>query len=112
LTIEVTERPVDVPRVQATFKDKIAVSSLSDYVFMVHLERIGDETKQQAEKYFPHGYDVNLVDIQEWLCNTLVTVGVKGRKHFQERVVHHLSGDQIPKVLKVAWNEEVEKLTV
>lgn len=112
LTIEVTERPVDAPRVHATFKDKIAAGTLSDYVFLVHLERIGDEAKQQAERYFTHGYDVNLVDIQEWLINTLVTVGVKGRKYFQERVVHHLSEDQIPKVLKVAWNEEIENLTV
>jgi len=111
LTIEVTERPVDAPRVQATFKDKIAASTLSDYVFLVHLERIEDEAKQQAERYFTHGYDVNLVDIQEWLINTLVTVGVKGRKYFQERVIHHLSGDQIPKALRVAWNEEIENLT-
>jgi hypothetical protein len=111
LTIEVTERSVDVPRVQATFKDKIVASTLSDYVFLVHLERIGDAAKQQAEKYFPHGYDVNFVDIQEWLINTLVTIGVKGRKYFQDRIVCHLSGDQIPKVLKVAWNVEIENLT-
>jgi len=51
------------------------------------------------------------VDIQEWLTNTLVPVGLKGREYFQGRVVHHLSGNQIPKVLKVAWNEEIDNLT-
>lgn len=111
LTIEVTERSVDVPRVQATFRDKIASGEPSDYVFLVHLERIGDEAKQQAGKYFFQGYDVNFVGIHEWLIHTLVTVGIKGRKYFQERVVHHLSKDQIPKVLKVAWNEELVGLT-
>ncbi|MBI4641756.1 MAG: hypothetical protein HY731_13755 [Candidatus Tectomicrobia bacterium] len=112
LTIEVTERPVDAPRVQATFKEKIAATTLLGYVFLVHLERIGDEAKQQAGRYFTQGYDVNFVDIHEWLINTLVTVGVKGRKYFQERVIDHLSGDQIPKALKVVWNEEIENLTV
>lgn len=110
LTIEVTERPVDTSRVQATFKDKIAAMILPDYVFLVHLERIGNEAKQQAEKYFAQGYDVNFVDVREWVINTLVTVGVKGRKYFQERLIHHISGDQIPKMLKVVWNEEIEKL--
>jgi len=71
---------------------------------------LGDEAKQQVEKYFAHGYDVNFVDIQEWLINTLVIVGVKGRKHFQERIVYHLSKDQVPKILKLAWNEEMGKL--
>jgi hypothetical protein len=61
-------------------------------------------------KYFAQGYDVNFVDLQEWLINTLATVGIKGRKHFQEGIIHHLSEDQVPKTLKVAWNEEIGKL--
>jgi hypothetical protein len=111
LTIEVTERPVDASRVQATFKEKIAPGALADYVFLVHLASIGDEAKKQVEKYFTQGYDVNLVDIQEWIISTLVTVGLKGRKHFQDRIAHHLTGTQVFKALKVAWNEELQKLT-
>lgn len=111
LTIEVTERPVDAARVQATFTDKISPSMLSDYVFLVHMQRVGDEAKRQAERYFTHGYDVNLVDIKDWLVHSLVTVGVKGRKQYQERVVHHLSGSQVPKTLKVAWNAAMASLT-
>jgi hypothetical protein len=110
LTIEVTERPVDASRIRATFTEKIAPGALSDYVFLVHLEQIKDDAKQQVEKYFAQGYDVNFVDLQEWLINTLATVGIKGRKHFQEGIIHHLSEDQVPKTLKVAWNEEIGKL--
>ena len=111
VTIEVTERPVDASRVHATFKDKIAAKALMDYVFMVHLVRVGDEARQQAEKYFTQGYDVNLVDIQEWITNTLVTVGLSGRKLFQDKLLHHLSQQGVTKILRVAWNEDVEKLT-
>jgi hypothetical protein len=111
MTIEVTERPVDVPRVRATFKDKIAPRSLSEYVFLVHMERVGDEARHQAERYFAQGFDVNFVDIRDWLVNTLVTVGAKGRRLFQQRVVCHLSGDRVHKALKVAWNEEIGHLT-
>lgn len=110
LSIEVTERPVDTYRVQATFRDKIAPMAVPDYVFLVHLERIEDEATQQTEKYFAQGYDVNFVDIAEWIVNTLVTVGREARKCFQHKLIHHLSGDQVPKMLKVAWNEEMEKL--
>lgn len=111
LTIEVTERPVNAHRVQRTFEEKIAPISLSDYVFLVHLERIEDEAKQQAEKYFTQGYDVNFVDIQGWLIHSLVTVGVIGRKSFQENIRRHLASEQISKAIKVAWNEEIQKLT-
>jgi hypothetical protein len=51
------------------------------------------------------------VDLQDWLTNSLVTVGVKGRRYFQERIIHHLSGEQVARALKVAWNDEVERLT-
>jgi len=111
ITVEVTERPVNASRVVATFTDKIAPLTLTDYVFAVHLEQIGDQAKQQAEKYFAQGYDVSFVDIQEWVTNTLAIVGNKGREHFQQRIIYHLSGEQVPKALKVAWNEEIARLT-
>jgi len=107
LTIEVTERPVDVSRVRATFTEKIAPAGVHDYIFLLHLSDVSTEAKQLVERYFAQGYDVNFVDIQEWLVNTLVTVGVEGRAHFQERMLQNLSGEDIPKALKVAWNEEM-----
>jgi hypothetical protein len=109
-TIEITERPVDVSRVIATFTDKIAPLHIPDYVFAVNLKQIEDQAKQQAEKYFTQGYDVNFVDIEGWLINCLVLVGSKGRHLFQEMVIPHLSDEQVPQALKVAWNEEVTGL--
>jgi len=111
LTIEVTERQVDAARVRATFRAKIATAGLRDYVFVVHLERVQEEARQQAEKYFSQGHDVSFADIREWLVNSLVTVGAEGREHFHSRMREHLGGSEIPKALKVAWNDEVEKLT-
>jgi len=110
LSIEVTERSVNDSRVRGTFRDKITAMGVLDYVFLVHLETIGRQAREQAEKYFAQGYEVNFVDINEWLSNTLVTVGRKGRKFFQDRLTQHLGQDQVPRVLKVAWNEEMEKL--
>jgi hypothetical protein len=110
LSIEITERSVDESRVRGAFRDKISPLGVLDYVFMVHEERIGAEAKEQAEKYFAQGYDVNFVDIREWISNTLVTVGREGRKDFQERVITHLQEEGVKRALRVAWNQEMEKL--
>jgi hypothetical protein len=67
LTIEVTERPVDVSRVIATFTEKIVPLNLPDYLFAVHLRQIDDSARLQAERYFTQGYEVNFVDIETWL---------------------------------------------
>lgn len=111
LSIEVTERSVDNARVADTFKDKIAPMAVYDYVFLVHVDRIDRDAQDQAERYFAQGYEVNFVDIEEWLFNTLVTVGREGRKHFQERGITHLEQEGVKRVLRVAWNQEMEKLT-
>jgi hypothetical protein len=111
LSIEVTERSVDSARVTDTFKDKIAPMAVHDYVFLVHVDRIDRDAQDQAERYFAQGYDVNFVDIGEWLFNTLVTVGRDGRKQFQARLIEHLRREEVTTAVKVAWNEEIEKLT-
>jgi hypothetical protein len=110
LTIEVTERPVDVHRVRATFTEKVAGAGIHDYVFLVHLRQIGDEVRQQVERYFAQGYDLNFADIEEWLVNTLVTVGVQGRQAFQQRILFHMSKPDVPKTVKIAWNQEIGQL--
>ncbi len=111
LTIEVTERRVDASRVQATFRTKIATAGLSDYVFAVHLARVSEDAKRQAERYFSQGHDVSFVDLRGWLVNSLVVVGVEGRMLFHDRMREHLADPEVSKMLKLAWNEEVEKLT-
>lgn len=111
LSIEVTERSVDNARVTDTFKDKIAPMGVHDYVFLVHVDRIDRDAQDQAERYFAQGYDVNFVDIREWLFNTLVTIGRNGRKHFQTRLIEHLRREEVTTAAKVAWNEEIERLT-
>lgn len=110
LTIEVTERVVDAHRIIATFTEKIAPLNITDYVFAVRLNQIDERANKQAERYFPQGYEINFVDIEGWLINILTLIGVKGRMVFQERVIEHLSRDQIPKALKIAWNEEIARL--
>ena len=111
LTIEVTERSVDAPRVQATFRAKIATAGLSDYVFAVHLARVEEEALGQAEKYFSQGHEVVFADIRDWLVNSLVTVGSVGRAMFHRKMREHLAAASTLTALRVAWNEEVERLT-
>jgi hypothetical protein len=111
LSIEVTERSVDNARVTGTFKDKIAPKAVHDYVFFVHVDRIDRDAQEQAERYFAQGYDVNFVDIKGWLFNTLVTVGREGRRQFQAELIEHLRREEVTTAVKVAWNEELEKLT-
>jgi len=83
----------------------------SDYVFLVRLARVDEQARQQIQRYFAQGYDVSTVDIHEWIINSLATVGARGRQHFQDRVVHHLSAGTVPKSLRVWWNEAISGLT-
>lgn len=108
MVIEVTERPVEMERLQRTFTDKIA-GSTSDYVFMVHLRTLDPEVKEQADRYFAQGHEVNFVDITEWIRNALVSTGSRGRRTFQAEVISLLGGPEVPKTFKVAWNEEVQR---
>ncbi|MDI6897677.1 hypothetical protein [Methanocella conradii] len=51
------------------------------------------------------------IDIRGWLINSLVIIGVRGRRIFQDKMISHLSDKSVPKALKVAWNEEIERIT-
>ncbi len=111
VVVEVTERSVDRSRVRSAFQEKVSPASVRDYIFAVHLNRVQPEAIEQAERYFHFGYDVNFVDIHEWVCNCLATVGAPGRNVFLSRLIAHLSADWIPATLKHAWNEEIAHLT-
>jgi hypothetical protein len=110
MVLEVTERPVNRARLLETFKTKIArQEEPGDYVFMVRLETIDPAVVEQAERYFAQGYDVNFVDITEWLRNTLASLGRPGRQAFQERMVAVLSSPEVPRLTRLAWNEELQQ---
>jgi len=108
MVIEVTERPVEAVRLDSTFATKIA-GTVADYVFMVHLESIDPEVRKQAERYFAQGHEVNFVDIAEWVRNTLASLASGGRAVFQQRIVSLLSASKVPRLVKLAWNEEIKK---
>jgi len=109
MVVEVTERPIDAARVRATFNDKIAPGRIRDYMFMVHADQVSTEAREQADRYSMLGCEVSFVDILEWLTSTLATIGPEGRQYFQECLIRHLSDESVPTVLKVMWNEEVER---
>jgi predicted peroxiredoxin len=109
MVIEVTERPVDTHRLAATFATKIAPAN-AEYVFMVHLTSVGPDVIEQAERYFAQGHEVNFVDIAEWVRSTLASTGAAGRRAFQAAMVETLAAPDVPKTVKLAWNEELERV--
>ena len=110
LAAEITERVVDSHRVRTTFHTKIAVSGISDYLFLVtaHPELCA---KEQARQYFSQGHEVNFADIQTYILATLLSVGVTGRAAFNRVLVDRLDRPDVPVAVKVAWNTAIEKLT-
>jgi hypothetical protein len=113
LAAEVTERIVDKTRVISTFGDKIVPAGIKDYVFFVKLRTAGPdmEASRQAQQYFNQGHEVNFVDIRQWAVTTLLTFGHKARAAFIGEMVTLLDNENVKKNLKVAWNEQIQKLT-
>ncbi len=111
LAAEVTERPVGKERLIATFQNKISLSGVRDYLFFVRTDSVRDEAKRQAAQYFAQGYEVNFVIIEDWLPMVLATIGPDGRLGFNERLLDMLGEDGVPRLLKVAWNDQITKLT-
>lgn len=107
MVMEVTERPVNGRRVAGTFTSKIAPAP-ADYVFAVHLDRVDAEAFRRAERYFAQGYDVDFVDLSAWVYDTLATLGSAGRRAFQENMVELLSGSDVPRAIRLAWNEALQ----
>ncbi len=107
---EITERPVGRSRVEATFRTKIAVHEIEDYLFFVDSGKMEEGAFEQAYRYFAQGHEVSFVDIKEWIVMSLVTAGRKGRAVFNRHLVKLLEGPDVPKTVKVAWNEQVQKL--
>jgi len=111
LSAEVTERKVDKSRVIATFNTKIAPAGIEDYLFFLKEPPESEELKQQAKQYFSQGHEVNFVEIKNWILMTLATLGHAGRSRFGEAMVERLQAPDMPKSVKVGWNEQLAKIT-
>jgi hypothetical protein len=110
LAAEVTERPVERDRVVATFQTKIAQQGIEDYLFFVRTQ-VDEDVQRQARQYFAQGHEVNFLDMSVWLRTMLATVGRAGRDVFNRVVVERLQAVDIPATLKVAWNDEIARIT-
>lgn len=112
LVAEVTERPVDISRVVATFQTKIAPQGIEDYLFFIKPSGASLEVRQQAHQYFAQGHEVNFLEIKVWILMMLATMGRKGRQIFNQHVIEILGAADVPRTIKVAWNNQIENLTV
>jgi hypothetical protein len=110
MAAEVTERPIDRSRVVATFNTKIAPTGIEDYLFFTRISGVDPEAKQQAHQYFAQGHEVNFLEIKEWILTTLATIGKSGRASFNNILINLLDSTEVPRTLKVAWNEQVASL--
>jgi len=110
LAVEVTERCVDKSRVVATFDTTVAPSGIEDYLFVVKDRGDVAEAMKQARQYFSQGYEVNFVEMKQWICAVLAVLGAKGRARFVDKLVEYISGEDVPAGLKQAWNDIVVQL--
>lgn len=111
MAAEVTERVVDRSRVVSTFMTKISPAGIEDYLFFVKPSGFTQEARKQAHQYFVQGHEVNFLEIKTWILVALATVGKKGRDIFNKTLVTLLDAQDIPKTLKVNWNEQISRLT-
>jgi len=107
LAIEVTERPIEEPRVVATFVSKISPARIADYLFVHGSERPTAGARRAAFGYFAQGHDIGFVPVQDWLSNSLATIGSAGRERFIEHFLARLSSADIPAPMKLRWNDLV-----
>lgn len=110
MVAEITERPVDKNRVTATFQTKIAPHGIEDYLFFV-TSKVDEDAKRQARQYFSQGHEVNFMEIKNWILTILSALGKPGRELFNKSLVEKLDAEDIPPSLKLAWNEQIAKIT-
>ncbi len=110
LAVEVTERPVDQTRVTTTFQTKIAPTGIQDYMFLVG-DGVDEEAVRQARQYFAQGHEVTFQEIKNWILTVLATLGRRGREAFNRILIAKLESDDTPAALRVAWNEQLARIT-
>ena len=111
LAAEVTERVVVQSRVVTTFQAKILPAGIEDYLFFIRLDAVQAEARHQAQRYFAQGHEVNFLVIEQWILMLLGTMGGAGRDRFTRVVIGLFSTSDVPTYMKVAWNQQVERLT-
>jgi len=110
LSVEVTERPIDRARVEATFNNKILKHNLVDYLFFYASIAPTDEARVLVRRYFNQGHDINFLPLEEWLIHSLATIGGRYRPEFTGQVIGLLRNRDVPTGLKLAWNAKVRNL--
>lgn len=110
LAVEVTERPIDRPRVEATFNQKVLLYRLTDYLFLHGAMEPTSEARVQARRYFGQGYELNFLPVREWLLHGLTMIGSRHRPEFTAQSIALLTDRDMPTALKLAWNETVRGL--
>jgi SacI restriction endonuclease len=113
MAAEVTERDVDKSRVASTFASKIAPGGIRDYLFFVRVKKTSpdEDAMRQAQQYFVQGHEVNFVDVRLWALHVLATIGAGGRHQFNVELEDLLNGEDVPRKMKVAWNDHIQNLT-
>lgn len=110
LAVEVTDRRVDESRVAATFRTKIAPAGIRDYLFLLGMGGATEAAREEARRYFAQGHDVNFLPIQDWVLMLLGTMGQPGRDLFNKHLIRLLDATDVPKAVKVIWNQHVMSL--
>ncbi|HEX3579752.1 MAG TPA: restriction endonuclease, SacI family [Thermoanaerobaculia bacterium] len=112
LTAEVTDREMTRERIVKIFNTKISPQSIQDYLCFLKSVPKDGEVHAQARRYFAQGHEVNFIAISEWILMIQATLGTSGRAMFNSHLCTLLEGDDVPKSVKVAWNEHISSLTI
>lgn len=112
LVVEITERLIDKKRVISTFNTKISPQAIDDYLFFYGACSPTEEAREITKQYFAQGHDINFVPVQEWIITTLTTIGPRCRAMFTENVITLLSSGTVSADFKLAWNDQIQKLSL
>lgn len=80
-------------------------------MFFVKDAEVDQAVLEQVRHYFSQGHEINFLEIKKWILAILATVGKKGRDIFNSTLLEHLDARDVQKSLKMAWNDQITKLT-
>lgn len=107
--VEVTERTVDAYRVDSTFFSKIAVNSVSEYLFVYTDCPPDASARDRAKLYFAQGYDINFISIENLIIMLLGMLGGSFGKILNDKLYELFSSSKVMATVKVAWNNALKK---
>jgi len=109
--VEVTERPIDRARILSTFNRKIALQSLTDYLFVYSGPGPDEEALATARQLFAQGHEISFLDAQVWLITTLKTLGSEGRTVFVDAFLDLFDRREVSATLKTRWNALIRSVS-